>query len=133
MVLSCYFVAIELLVVTFHEVLIRLSSRQTAVGHTSYEHSSSHAGTHRQKTTLKLIKNQETSKPLNQLLGYVLDPRRAKKKVAVFPLTKIAFTKIGYSLEHMILDDTSASVTNGILALVILRLVLLSSKMQKCY
>ena len=84
-------------------------------------------------TYLKLIKNQETSKLLNQLVGYVLDPRRAKKKVAVFPLTKIAFTKIGYSLEHMILDDTSASVTNGILALVILRLVLLSSKMQKCY
>ena len=70
---------------------------------------------------------------MNQLVGYVLDPRRAKKKVAVFPLTKIAFTKIGYSLEHMILDDTSASVTNGILALVILRLVLLSSKMQKCF
>ena len=35
---------------------------------------------------------------MNQLVGYVLDPRRAKKKVAVFPLTKIAFTKIGYSL-----------------------------------
>ena len=83
----------------------------------------------------KLIKNQETSKLLNQLVGYVLDPRRAKKKVAVFPLTKIASTKSGYSLEHMILDDTSASVTNGILALVLqalLSLVTFSASLSPC-
>ena len=50
------------------------------------------------------------------------------RKVAVFPVTKITSTKSGFSLEHMILDDTSTSTTSGILALVILPLVLLSFK-----